>query len=1100
MLPAGCGLMTNIEAEVARPATAPAGLRPPVPPHRQRPETSQQQVRTVRQRPETARGPPEPRQDALRQVIPPRAYAEIPEVKTPRGEITTLREQKARFEFLLDVASGNIGTQGEDDALQFRRWEVGMKGSLSARGRTKPKLVQPSRYMQALPRLKKSSAFMTPPAAVPVVQDEASQPAQAAKPPPRQPETAARPSSPPPIPARPASPQPTASPQSQPVPPSDDASDSLDGLWINFGPATLALDLPDDSEGQLLLGGKPIGEVLDAGRTLNFSDPERWLPATSVGAKPALPSADEVVDAYPRSGLAPRRVRVMVELQWKHIKVPVQLDLIAVRVVGLRFVLPSIAGPKLSRLPKTECCGTLLTPSKRGIRLRVDNAIFFHGAQQSYHPVCVNSLPGGQVELSYMGLKLLPYAKLSYDPGSVLLVLLLVGGSESTGEQAVPMLTESTVLLHAGGEHGNRHSLKSMRDGREIMYDLNPFNHSVQRFTSASEYHLEVRQHCAHTCSAIRQLTDPLTKRRLMNGQPSDFLLVEVEMELKPRLASEQEPWGSVRNVKDLAEKLMKSNDFDRICGCFDAQPIYLTSPESGSGKSWFCEQLQYFVAEPAVDWLDETVEGVALVPLLIHVNHLERELRWLNEQDRLEEVISSAHDLLPWYISITYGGERNEPRRRVLMQAFEMHALLVIVDGVDEAVDFGPLVLGLIFDVLRAYGHRLVVTARSDQIYSDLFHHFVKYNLCPLSVAQQKTAFTLQLGKNSGSMRFFENLMNFTQLRVGHDALYHELFGKNGFDMQVEQIPTPNRILIKGHPNPNARHMLRDKHVRKRPVGASARSLTLKLLSKQLNEKMGVEKIDAIDKMDAELHKMGEAATGADLDQGWVGRNFRDEGLRKLVSHLAVLHLNRRAAAWKEAEAARLAAEADVLGQALMMAMRPPPDSKILEAPAPPSSCRTLWQEIVARTDEIYIAYEDGFPLFKAAMNKLVETMSDGIELRFGELMDPISIHEKASNYTSLPSDDVLPEANVLDVICSRAVCSNAAKLLELQTLLLKPGGVQQLVTPENQDTVSVTLEMWRCKSSFEVLEPSHVSSLRTLIRPRQPFASFSLLLGLAC
>jgi hypothetical protein len=98
-------------------------------------------------------------------------------------------------------------------------------------------------------------------------------------------------------------------------------------------------------------------------------------------------------------------------------------------------------------------------------------------------------------------------------------------------------------------------------------------------------------------------------------------------------------------------------------------------------------------------------------------------------------------------------------------------------------------------------------------------------------------------------------------------------------------------------------------------------------------------------------------------------------------------------------------------------------------------------------------------------------------VTLRFGDLKDPVRIHEKALSDYAGDFDDfddrvVIPEACVIDVLRCRAVCGGAAPILLMQNKL-KRGFEAQV------DGKVAKLELLRSKSKFRELDPTHFRNI---------------------
>ena len=75
--------------------------------------------------------------------------------------------------------------------------------------------------------------------------------------------------------------------------------------------------------------------------------------------------------------------------------------------------------------------------------------------------------------------------------------------------------------------------------------------------------------------------------------------------------------------------------------------------------------------------------------------------------------------DLLRAFVVSQYEGKRRE----MLLQAYEMHALVCCIDGVDEAASLKGRIEDLIHDRLVPFGTRVVVSSRPRGVGSTRSH-----------------------------------------------------------------------------------------------------------------------------------------------------------------------------------------------------------------------------------------------------------------------------------------------------------------------------------------------------------------------------------------
>ena len=113
-----------------------------------------------------------------------------------------------------------------------------------------------------------------------------------------------------------------------------------------------------------------------------------------------------------------------------------------------------------------------------------------------------------------------------------------------------------------------------------------------------------------------------------------------------------------------------------------------------------------------------------------------------------------------------------------------------------------------------------------------------------------------------------------------------------------------------------------------------------------------------------------------------------------------------------------------------------------------------------------------------------LVEKLGGGIELRFGDLKDPVRIHEKGVDDYTCDHDDwnddaVIPEACVVDVLRCRAVCRKGRTLLELERLLQE--GFETTINGK-----PARLRLLRAKNKFgpNAIDPTRFRNILNNIR----------------
>merc|ERR1711965_739607 len=136
------------------------------------------------------------------------------------------------------------------------------------------------------------------------------------------------------------------------------------------------------------------------------------------------------------------------------------------------------------------------------------------------------------------------------------------------------------------------------------------------------------------------------------------------------------------------------------------------------------------------------------------------------------------------WYISNEFADRKEE--RTLLLQAYEMRAVAILVDGVDEAAGMRDIVEAFVHYELVTSGNRLVVTSRPEGVdLEDYKTRFVVFNLKELSQEQQRNVIQMQLQGNL----FFEHLVNIAECRKDLDTKYRDAFRTEALRAEIEMV-----------------------------------------------------------------------------------------------------------------------------------------------------------------------------------------------------------------------------------------------------------------------------------------------------------------------
>ncbi len=122
------------------------------------------------------------------------------------------------------------------------------------------------------------------------------------------------------------------------------------------------------------------------------------------------------------------------------------------------------------------------------------------------------------------------------------------------------------------------------------------------------------------------------------------------------------------------------------------------------------------------------------------------------------------------------------------------MRALIVLIDGVDEAAGLRDEIEHFIHQELVPSGNRLLVTSRPEGVNTAKYKgRFVIMNLNALSNEQQRAAVSVQM---HGS-EFFEHLLSLGEVRKKLDEVYDKM--RDSVQHDLEELYAPCRFLLPG-------------------------------------------------------------------------------------------------------------------------------------------------------------------------------------------------------------------------------------------------------------------------------------------------------------
>ena len=122
-----------------------------------------------------------------------------------------------------------------------------------------------------------------------------------------------------------------------------------------------------------------------------------------------------------------------------------------------------------------------------------------------------------------------------------------------------------------------------------------------------------------------------------------------------------------VDDVRDLAELLLQPSPC-RTMGAHPAQPVLMRAGP-GTGKTWMIKQAAFALAEALHAPTGGSASGVRLVPIVVYVQRIVFLIRE-----------GGTGRLLSLYIESNYAGKKYETWRKMLVQAFEMRALICLL------------------------------------------------------------------------------------------------------------------------------------------------------------------------------------------------------------------------------------------------------------------------------------------------------------------------------------------------------------------------------------------------------------------------------------
>ena len=216
----------------------------------------------------------------------------------------------------------------------------------------------------------------------------------------------------------------------------------------------------------------------------------------------------------------------------------------------------------------------------------------------------------------------------------------------------------------------------------------------------------------------------------------------------------------NVSDVRDLVTLLLQASP-NRPMGLHPALPV-LVRAGPGTGKTWMAKQAVFTLADRLLRGAGAQ-DGIRLVPIVVFVQRIIYLVR-----EGVQSASAKQASLLERYIESVYSGKKYETWCDMLMQAYEMRALVVLLDGVDEAAGLREQIDNFVHKELVPSGNRVLVTTRPEGIHlSTYIKTFVVMNLCQLTNEQQRRVINIQMEGNA----FFDHLLSLGEVRKRLDG-----------------------------------------------------------------------------------------------------------------------------------------------------------------------------------------------------------------------------------------------------------------------------------------------------------------------------------------
>jgi Leucine-rich repeat (LRR) protein len=600
---------------------------------------------------------------------------------------------------------------------------------------------------------------------------------------------------------------------------------------------------------------------------------------------------------------------------------------------------------------------------------------------------------------------------------------------------------------------------------------LNAFNHSPQRFPSVAEYESARCNYCEDIVVKEAMVEDAITGNHLRIKDQTLHISTATEALDNTRVIPAE--W-KVSSVLDLCTLLLVPSP-NRANGSHASQPV-LVRAGPGTGKTWMAKQAVYTLADRLLRG-SGMGDGIRLVPIVVFVQRI---IYLLREKDDKKEVQGQGErkpTLLERYIESVYSGKKYESWCTMLMQAYDMRALVVLLDGVDEAAGLRDQIEEFVHKEVVPSGNRVLVTSRPEGVRLETYNKtFIVMNLNQLTNEQQRRVINIQMEGNV----FFDHLLSLGEVRKNLDDAYRKIGAVVRNDLETLWGPHAWQYLVDGKPmwDPARRQKNAFGSNFCLPVRKPSCEYLIDLDKKMFLPKTatGVSPLGRVEMICATKAYV-EGEFEAAILEGFCSLadiNSRENLPIKVAVQLGVLYMKqqekkrlatlalltdttksknaktkaaeaaakkaeeeKKAAARKAAEERAAALEAGAEGGEATEGVEE--EEEPLELLDNPTG---LWKSIMLRTDELYIVHEKMNPTWKEILKKFViEVARDDPEckklekdIQFGDLKDPIKTHTKALElYADRFNDNIVPETCVSDVTRARIVLQTGTQIKDL-------------------------------------------------------------------